>query len=72
MRFVPVKSIEQQSRLCVHRLGVGPVTASAAVTTVGDFKQFRSGAQLGAWLGLVPKQHPAAARANPRHHHQTR
>ncbi len=33
--------------------GVWPVTASAVVATVGDFKQFRNGAQFGAW----PKTH---------------
>jgi transposase len=37
-------------------IGVGPVTASAAVATVGDFKQFKSGAQFGAWIGLTPRQ----------------
>ena len=36
-------------------LGIGPVTASAVVATVGDFKQFRSGAQFGAWIGLTPR-----------------
>jgi transposase len=45
-------------------MGVGVVTASAAVATVGDFKQFRSGAQLGAWLGLVPKQHSSGGKSN--------
>ena len=38
-------------------LGVGPVSASAAVATVGDFKQFKNGAQFGAWIGLTPRQH---------------
>ena len=28
-------------------MGVGPVTASAVVATVGDFKQFKDGAQFG-------------------------
>ena len=37
-------------------MGIGPVTASAALATVGDFKQFRRGAQFGAWIGLVPRQ----------------
>lgn len=45
-------------------MGVGPVTASAAVATVGDFEQFKSGAQLGAWLGLVPKQHSSGGKSN--------
>ena len=36
--------------------GVGPITASAIVATVGDASQFTSGRQFAAWLGLVPQQ----------------
>ena len=45
-------------------LGIGPVTASAVVATVGDFKQFRSGAQFGAWIGLTPRQHSSGGKNN--------
>ena len=45
-------------------LGIGPVTASAVVATVGDFKQFKNGAQFGAWLGLVPRQHSSGGKAS--------
>jgi transposase len=44
-------------------LGVGPVTASAAVATVGDFKQFKNGAQFGAWIGLTPRQHSSGGKS---------
>jgi transposase len=45
--------VETSRRLqSVPRLG--PITASAIVTTVGDPKQFKSGRQFAAWLGLVP------------------
>ena len=44
--------------------GIGPIGASAAVATVGDFKQFRHGAQFGAWLGLVPRQHSSGGKAH--------
>jgi transposase len=37
--------------------GIGPVTASAMVATIGDARAFESGRQLSAWLGLVPRQH---------------
>jgi transposase len=37
-------------------VGIGPLTASAAVTTVVDASQFENGRQLAAWLGVVPKQ----------------
>jgi transposase len=36
--------------------GVGPITASAIVATVGCATQFKSGRQFAAWLGLVPQQ----------------
>jgi len=36
--------------------GVGPLTATALIATVGDIKQFKNGRQFAAWLGLVPRQ----------------
>ena len=42
--------------------GVGPITASALVATVGDAKNFSNGRQLAAWLGLVPKQNSSGGR----------
>ena len=45
-------------------LGIGPVTASAVVATVSDFKQFRSGAQFSAWMGLTPRQHSSGGKNN--------
>ena len=37
--------------------GVGPLTASATVATIGDATVFKNGREVSAWLGLVPKQH---------------
>ena len=37
--------------------GIGPVTASALIATVGDPKVFKNGREVSAWLGLVPKQY---------------
>lgn len=34
--------------------GIGPVTASALVATVGSAKQFRNGREFAAWLGITP------------------
>lgn len=36
--------------------GVGLLTATAAVATMGEAKAFRSGREFAAWLGLVPAQ----------------
>jgi transposase len=45
------------SRKLAEIPGVGPLTASALVATIGDAKNFENGRQLAAWLGLVPRQH---------------
>jgi transposase len=37
--------------------GIGPVTASALVASVGNGHDFKNGRQLAAWLGLVPGMH---------------
>ncbi|MBP9709363.1 MAG: IS110 family transposase [Oligoflexales bacterium] len=37
--------------------GVGPVTATAIISQVGDAREFKSARQLAAWMGLTPKQH---------------
>ncbi len=37
--------------------GIGPITASAIVATIGDAKAFKNGREVSAWLGLTPKQH---------------
>jgi transposase len=37
--------------------GIGPISASALVASVGDAKMFSNGRQFAAWLGLVPKQY---------------
>jgi len=36
--------------------GIGLLTATAAVATMGDPKAFRSGREFAAWIGLVPRQ----------------
>ncbi|MGQ5525593.1 IS110 family transposase, partial [Chitinimonas sp. PSY-7] len=42
--------------------GIGPLTASALVATVGDARNFSNGRQLAAWLGLVPRQHSSGGK----------
>jgi transposase len=46
-----------QSRKLEKVPGIGPITASALVATIGDATAFRHGRQLAAWLGLVPRQY---------------
>jgi transposase len=45
------------SRRLAQVPGIGPLTVSALVASVGNALQFKNGRQLAAWLGLVPRQH---------------
>lgn len=54
-----IQSLFKHSELCrrIARVeGIGPITATALVATVGDAGAFRSGREMAAWLGLVPRQ----------------
>ena len=53
---------DAQAKAAKELVGVGPVTASAVVATVGDFNQFKNGAQFGAWLGLTPRQNSSGGK----------
>jgi transposase len=37
--------------------GIGAITATAMLASVGDPSQFRNGRQFAAWLGLTPRQY---------------
>ena len=37
--------------------GIGPITATALVASVGDARNFKTGRHLAAWLGLTPREH---------------
>jgi transposase len=43
--------------------GVGPVLASAIVASVPDPHAFKSGRNLAAWIGLVPRQNSSGGKA---------
>ena len=42
--------------------GIGPMTASALVASIGDGHDFKNGRQLAAWLGLVPGQYSSGGK----------
>ena len=44
--------------------GVGLLTATAAVATMGNAKVFRSGREFAAYIGLVPKQSGSGGKVN--------
>src|SRR6266568_2621000 len=55
------RASEAAQRLMQIR-GVGPITAVAIVATVGNARDFESGRQFAAWLGLTPRQHSSGGK----------
>jgi transposase len=43
--------------------GIGPIIATAMAATIADPAGFRSGRELAAWLGLVPRQSASGGKA---------
>ena len=43
--------------------GIGPITASAYVASLGDAKSFKNARQVPAWLGMVPRHEGTGGRA---------
>lgn len=62
------KMLEEQSRSnkqCKRLMtipGVGVITASAIVSTIGSMKYFSNGRHFAAFLGLVPRQHSSGGK----------
>ena len=60
--------IEQQAAsdpkcVAVQKIeGIGPITASAIVASIGDPSVFKSGREVAAWIGLVPKQNSSGGK----------
>lgn len=42
--------------------GIGAITASALVASVGEVTQFSCARELSAWIGLVPRQHSSGGK----------
>ena len=60
-----IKKCAQNDEQC-QRLqeinGMGPLTAMALVSNVGDAKQFKNGRQMAAYLGLTPKEYSSGGK----------
>src|SRR5580704_1596454 len=73
------KTLEYEHEIRIHvrsnalaqraqtRMGIGPITASALVATVGNGRDFRNGRQFAAWLGLVPRQYSTGGKTRLGH-----
>jgi transposase len=58
--ILPSRQIARQNEACqrlVAMPGVGPVTATAIIATIGNGAAFRKGRDFAAWLGVVPEEH---------------
>jgi transposase len=55
------------ARRAQARMGIGPITASALVATVGNGRDFQNGRQFAAWLGLVPRQYSTGGKTRLGH-----
>lgn len=53
---------DQRCRRLAEVEGVGPLTATALVAAVGNAAEFRSGRELAAYLGLVPRHRASGGR----------
>jgi len=55
-----LEHLSQQSEVARRLMsipGIGAVTATALLASVGDPRQFKNGRQFAAWLGLTPRQY---------------
>jgi transposase len=62
LRIEQVFKHDERCQRLAKIAGVGPLVATAVVAAVGNAQEFKSGRQLSAWLGLVPRQHSSGNR----------
>lgn len=53
---------DEHSQHLMQLPGIGPVTASALVASIGSGHDFSNGRQLAAWIGLVPGQYSSGGK----------
>lgn len=56
-RIVALCREDEACRRLAALPGVGPLIATALVASIGNGQQFKSGRELAAWIGLVPRQY---------------
>ncbi|KAJ6645093.1 putative family 20 transposase [Pseudolycoriella hygida] len=67
-----IKELEQRLKIIVSQYsnhqqlmmipGIGLITATALIASIGNASCFENGRQLSAWLGLVPRQHSSGGK----------
>jgi transposase len=56
-RLAELLKTEHLAQKLLEIPGVGLMTTALLIAKVGDGKQFKSGRDMSAWIGLVPRQH---------------
>lgn len=51
-----------EARRLMQLRGIGPITATALVASLGSGKQFKRGRDASAWVGIVPGQHSSGGK----------
>lgn len=60
LKVIAINSTKCQQLMAIP--GIGLITATALVTSIGNATNFENGRQLSAWLGLVPRQHSSGGK----------
>ena len=58
---------DARSKRLMDRPGIGPITASALLASLGNGHDFKNGRQVAAWIGLTPGQHSSGGKARLGH-----
>lgn len=53
---------DARSKRLMQCSGIGPVTASALLASIGGGHDFKNGRQVAAWIGLTPGQHSSGGK----------
>ena len=58
---------DERARRVQALYGVGPLSPSAIIASVGNAHEFQNGRQFAAWLGLVPRQYSTGGKTRLGH-----
>ena len=54
---------DARSKRLMQRPGIGPISASALLASIGGGHDFKNGRQVAAWMGLTPGQYSSGGKA---------
>jgi len=61
-RIARLATEDEAARRLLRLRGVGPITATALVASLGDGRQFKRARDVSAWVGLVPGQYSSGGK----------